>query len=162
MPGAGAKDGVIPAGLPAPAFTLPVAAGGTMTIPDPSACGLTLCIFYKNTCPTCRLVAPLLERLHQAVSGEGGRVVGISQDGPDGARGFAQEMGLTFPILVDKEGYPVSIAYELLAVPTANAERRSVHRSPATPPSPGSSSTPRSDRTASLRPWCSSRCPARC
>ena len=118
MAGAGAKDGVIPAGLPAPAFTLPVAAGGSMTLPDPSARGLTLWIFYKNTCPTCRLVAPLLERLHRAVSGAGGRVVGISQDGPDGALGFAQEMGLTFPILVDKEGYPVSVAYELLAVPT--------------------------------------------
>ncbi len=114
----GAKDGVIPPGLPAPGFTLPAMGGGEISLPDPSARGLSLYVFYKNTCPTCRLIAPLLQRLADATAGVGGRVIGISQDGMDGARSFSQEFGLTFPIAVDGPGWPVSSQYDLVAVPT--------------------------------------------
>ena len=46
------------------------------------------------------------------------QVVGVSQDGLDGAESFAREFDLTMPILVDGERYPVSREYDLVAVPT--------------------------------------------
>src|SRR5262245_22394495 len=101
-----------------PAFTLPRHGGGQQTIPDTASRGLTMAIFYKNSCPTCRLAMPFIQRLHEQVAAAGGRVVAISQDGMDGAAAFADELGLTFPILVDGADYPVSKLYELVAVPT--------------------------------------------
>lgn len=111
-------DGIIPVGGQIPAFTLPRHGGGEQTIPDGGARGLTLAIFYKNTCPTCRLTMPFVQRLHEQVAPAGGLVVAISQDGADGAAAFADELGLTLPILVDQTGYPVSNLYELVSVPT--------------------------------------------
>ena len=111
-------QGVLPAGAKAPPFTLPLLGGGEASIPDPAAKGLSLVAFYKNTCPTCRLAMPFLQRLHDQVARHGGRVLGISQDGMDGAASFARDLGLTMPIAVDGEGFPVSNAYDLISVPT--------------------------------------------
>ena len=111
-------NGVIPAGTRAPGFTLPRPGGGEVTLPDRAAKGLTLAIFFKNSCPTCRLILPFVQRLHEQVEGFGGRVVGISQDGLDGARGFARELGLTMPIVADGDDWPVSREYDLVSVPT--------------------------------------------
>ena len=111
-------DGIIAPGGEIAPFTLPCLGGGEGTLPDGSAKGLTLAIFYKNSCPTCRLAMPFLQRLHEQVTAAGGRVVAISQDGMEGAASFAGELGLTMPILVDGPDYPVSRLYELLSVPT--------------------------------------------
>ena len=113
-----AVNGVVPEGSNAPAFTLPLLGGSVGVIPDPSAKGLTLVVFYKNTCPTCRLAMPFLERLHRQVAPAGGRVVGVSQDGMEGAASFARELELTMPLMVDGDDYPVSRLYDLVAVPT--------------------------------------------
>jgi len=113
-----AVNGVIPAGSTAPAFTLPLLGGSTASVPDRAAKGLTLVVFYKNTCPTCRLAMPLLERLHRQVAPAGGRVVAVSQDGMEGAASFARELDLTMPVMVDGPDYPVSRLYDLVAVPT--------------------------------------------
>ena len=112
--------GEIPHGTPAPVFSLPVSGGGGLMagLPPVGARGLTLVAFFKDTCPTCRLAFPLLERIHRKVGSAGGRVVGISQDGPEGAAAFATELGLTFPILIDGPDYPVSRLYGLVAVPS--------------------------------------------
>lgn len=112
--------GEVPVGTPAPGFTLPVSGGGDQMggLPPQGARGLTLVAFFKETCPTCRLTFPLLERIHRKAGPSGGRVVGISQDGPEGAARFVAEMGLTFPILIDGPDYPVSRLYGLVAVPS--------------------------------------------
>ena len=44
--------------------------------------------------------------------------VGVSQDNTGASRDFAHEFGVTFPILIDDAGYPVSNAYGLTSVPT--------------------------------------------
>ncbi len=111
-------DGVIPVGSTAPAFTLPLLGGWCAAIPDRAAKGLTLVVFYKNTCPTCRLTLPFLERLHRHVAPAGGRVVAVSQDGMEGAASFARELDLTMPLMVDGPDYPVSRLYDLVSVPT--------------------------------------------
>ena len=113
-----AVNGVIPVGSTAPAFTLPLLGGSSAAVPDRAAKGLTLVVFFKNTCPTCRLALPFLERLHRQVAPAGGRVVGVSQDGMEGAASFARELDLTMPLMVDGPDYPVSRLYDLVSVPT--------------------------------------------
>jgi peroxiredoxin len=110
--------GIIPAGETVPAFTLPLLGGGETALPEHGAKGLTLAVFFKNTCPTCRLLFPLLQRIHEQVGPADGHVVGISQDGIEEAGDFARELALTMPILVDGKDWPVSRLYDLVAVPT--------------------------------------------
>lgn len=112
--------GAIPAGTVAPAFSLPVSGrpGREDGIPPRGARGLALIAFFKKSCPTCRLTLPLLQRLHARTGAAGGRVLGVSQDGAEGAAAFAAELGLTFPILIDGDGYPVSSLYDLETVPS--------------------------------------------
>ena len=44
--------------------------------------------------------------------------MGISQDDARATKKFAAEYGTTFPMLLDRDGYPVSNAYGLTNVPT--------------------------------------------
>ena len=118
-------NGVIAAGGKAPPFSLPLLDTGSpssgrevFSVPPGGEKGLTLVVFYKDSCPTCRLTFPILQRLHEQVAPQGARVIGVSQDGFEGTASFARELGLTFPLAVDGEGYPVSRQYELVSVPT--------------------------------------------
>jgi thiol-disulfide isomerase/thioredoxin len=71
--------------------------------------------FYKVTCPTCHMAAPVAERLARAYSG---RLVGVAQDPPDGVEAFAREYRTTFRSVTDPEPYVVSNAYGIRTVPT--------------------------------------------
>jgi peroxiredoxin len=74
--------------------------------------------FFKVSCPICQYAFPFLERIHQAYGNERVTVWGISQDDPRDTKEFSAEYGLTFPMLIDAEGYPVSNQYGLTNVPT--------------------------------------------
>ncbi len=119
--------GILPAGSAAPEFSLPALRllpgggfepGGAARVPDPAAAGPTLLVFFKNTCPTCRLTLPFVQRIHERTAARGARVVAVSQDGLEGTASFARELGLTMPVLVDGAHYPVSRRYDLVSVPT--------------------------------------------
>jgi peroxiredoxin len=71
---------------------------------------------FKVSCPTCQYTFPFLERLHRSVPGA--QIVGISQDSPSDTQAFAKQFGITFPILVDNDGYKVSRAFGISTVPT--------------------------------------------
>ncbi len=73
-----------------------------------------LVAIFKSSCPTCQLTLPFLERLSQ----QRVCVVGISQDSASVTRDFAAHYRLTFPILVDEPGYPVSSALRITNVPS--------------------------------------------
>ena len=107
------------AGSQAASFTLRDAAGATRafateesTHPPPA----TLLFFFKHDCATCDLTAPLLERLHRALSGSGLQVLGVSQDDVQLTTAFARRHGLTFPHALDTE-LLVSETYGFEAVP---------------------------------------------
>jgi thiol-disulfide isomerase/thioredoxin len=72
-------------------------------------------VFYKVTCPTCRMAAPAIERLHAAAPD---RFVAVGQDPPDRLEEFAAELGATFHAVPDTTPYPVSEAYAVQTVPT--------------------------------------------
>ena len=79
---------------------------------------LTLLTFFKNTCPTCILTLPFLQRLYQRVEGTPLRFWGVSQDSLEETRDFGEQHALSFPLLPDGPGYPVSNAFGLTSVPT--------------------------------------------
>jgi peroxiredoxin len=80
--------------------------------------GPVVAAFFKVSCPVCQFTFPFLERLHKRYGGDGITFLGISQDDARATRNFAKEYGVTFPLLLDDNGYPVSNAYGLTNVPT--------------------------------------------
>jgi peroxiredoxin len=71
--------------------------------------------FYKVTCPTCQLAAPVAERLARW---HPERLMGVAQDPPERVEAFAREYRTTFPSVSDREPYDVSNAYGIRTVPT--------------------------------------------
>ncbi|MBI3661700.1 MAG: TlpA family protein disulfide reductase [Acidobacteria bacterium] len=106
------------AGHTAPAFTLASTNGGNFSLAEALKKGPVVAAFFKITCPVCQFTFPFLERLYKAHSGDAVSFVGISQDNGRDTKEFLTEYGLTFPGVMDEEGYPVSNAYGLTTVPT--------------------------------------------
>jgi len=104
-------------GSRAPEFSLAGTDGRTFSLRHPGE-GPALLIFFKNSCPTCILAFPFLQRLHLRVQEAPLRFWGISQDGEADTKIFGSQHGVTFPLLPDERDYPVSNAYGLTNVPT--------------------------------------------
>ncbi len=80
--------------------------------------GPVVAAFFKVSCPVCQFAFPFVERLYKLYGSGDVSVLGISQDDARATKSFASEYGLTFPLLLDEDGYPVSNAYGLTNVPT--------------------------------------------
>ena len=80
--------------------------------------GPVVAAFFKISCPVCQFTFPFLERLYKRYGAGNVAFLGISQDNAADSRDFARQFGVTFPILLDEKGYPVSNAYALTSVPT--------------------------------------------
>ena len=72
-------------------------------------------VFYKVTCPTCQMAAPVLERLSL---GYPSRLVGVGQDPVGKLERFADTYGMTFQSFPDEAPYAASNAYGIEHVPT--------------------------------------------
>ena len=92
-------------------FTLTDLAGTEHSVPSGSK---TLLCFVKEDCPTCNLVAPLLEAAHQ----NGDVDVLVVGQTTDGNRILQDNHALSLPVL-DDDTLIVSFAYELDMVPHA-------------------------------------------
>ena len=77
--------------------------------------GPTTLFFYKVTCPTCQIAAPVAERLFGTFPD---RFVAVVQDPPERVEGFAEEYGTTFQSITDAPPYGLSDAYGIEVVPT--------------------------------------------
>ena len=67
-------------------------------------------------CPDCRVEAPILEKLHK----EHPELVILlvdSKESPEVVQVFVDEIGITHPVLLDKDG-AVSELYQIFAIPT--------------------------------------------
>ena len=109
---------VLSAGKLAPTFELSGMDGKKYALQEALARGPVLAAFFKVSCPTCQYTLPFLERLHKQLQEKNVQVWAISQDRAGESRRFAQEYGITFPILLDDNGYEVSRSYGLTYVPT--------------------------------------------
>lgn len=109
----------ISAGQKAPDFSLKSTDGTEYSLQELLKRGPIFISFFKVSCPVCQFTFPFLERLYKRLAGNNVAFFGISQDTVRLTREFADEYGVTFPILIDTDGYPASNAYGLTNVPTS-------------------------------------------
>jgi peroxiredoxin len=109
----------IAAGVRAPEINLLSVDGSKFVLQDALKRGPVVAAFYKVSCPVCQMAFPFVERLFKAY-GKSGKLTlaGVSQDNAADTKAFNREFGVTFPVLLDTKGYPVSNAYGLTNVPT--------------------------------------------
>jgi len=74
--------------------------------------------FWASWCPDCRPEMPLFEQLHRQFAAQGLSVIGINaREGTRPIRGYAKELGLTFPLVLDPKG-EINAAYGVIGLPT--------------------------------------------
>jgi len=107
------------AGNIAPGFSLKGLDGKTYSLEALMERGPVLAAFFKISCPVCQFTFPFLERMFK-LYGRNNKAtfLGISQDDSRDTKKFAEEYGVTFPMVLDEGGYAVSSAYGLTNVPT--------------------------------------------
>jgi peroxiredoxin len=105
-------------GSPAPDFSLEDTAGRTVTLGDYRG-KVVLINFWATWCLPCRAEMPELESIYRARRGDGFEVVAIDlQESDAEVQPFMEELGLTFPALLDRDGF-VSRAYRARALPSS-------------------------------------------
>lgn len=107
---------MLAAGTRAHAFNLTTLDGKSIEL-APEASGPTLIAFFATDCPTCQLAFPYLDRIYGLVEAAGGRVIGISQDGPGATGAFVEQTGIEMPVVLDKD-LAVTRQYDPVSVPT--------------------------------------------
>jgi peroxiredoxin len=105
-------------GKTAPGFSLKSLDGKEYSLQALVQNGPVVAAFFKISCPVCQFTFPFLERLYKRYGGDGVTFLAISQDDAKATKKFASEYGVTFPMVPDDHGYPVSNAYGLTSVPT--------------------------------------------
>src|ERR1700721_2404009 len=115
--GSSKQMNTIVAGQTAPDFSLKSIDGTEYSLPELLVRGPVFVSFFKVSCPVCQFTFPFLERLYKRYGSEDITFLGISQDNARATKEFADEYGVTFPMVLDAEGYPASNAYGLTSVP---------------------------------------------
>jgi thiol-disulfide isomerase/thioredoxin len=77
--------------------------------------GAKAVFFYKVTCPTCQIAAPVAERLFGTFPDH---FVAVAQDSSDKVAAFAEEYRASFGSVSDEPPYEVSNAFGIEVVPT--------------------------------------------
>jgi len=90
----------------APDRTLPVVGGlGTRSNLAAYRGKVVVLNFWASWCGPCREEAPLLERVHKRIAGDGATVLGVTVRDIEGkSLGFIREFGMSYPSLRDGEG----------------------------------------------------------
>jgi len=74
--------------------------------------------FWATWCRECRTEMPAFETLHRRFGARGLVVVGVNmREGAPAAQGYARELGLTFPLVLDPDG-TVAARYGVVGLPT--------------------------------------------
>jgi len=74
--------------------------------------------FWASWCQECRPEMPVLERLHRIFGSRGLAVVGVNaREAPATARRYANDLGLSFPLVLDQEG-KINGLYGVVGLPS--------------------------------------------
>jgi peroxiredoxin len=106
-------------GFYAPDFTLPSLDGQSYSLSELRGRPILLNL-WASWCLPCRAEMPALQRVYEEHQAQGFIVLAVNatnQDSPGAAAAFVEELGLSYPILLDEEG-TVSRLYGLRALPT--------------------------------------------
>ncbi len=117
---------------PAPDFTLPARDGGKIHLGDLRG-QVVMINFWATWCGPCRQEMPLLEQIHEKYEPLGFTLLGVNVE-PDSkeAQAWLAKMGVTFPILFDRDN-AVSSSFGVEAMPSSvlidrEGRVRHVHR----------------------------------
>jgi len=122
VPAAATTGGLIPSpreGFLAPDFTLDLLGRGQVTLSELRGKGVVINL-WASWCPPCRAEMPAIQRVYEKTRERGLEVLAVNttfQDSERAAAGFVQELGLTFPVPLDRSG-TVSRQYQLRALPS--------------------------------------------
>jgi peroxiredoxin len=122
VPASATTGGLIPSpreGFLAPDFTLDLLGGGEVTLSELRGKGVVINL-WASWCPPCRAEMPAIQRVYEKTKGRGLEVLAVNttyQDSEGAATEFIQELGLTFPVPLDRDG-TVSQQYLLRALPS--------------------------------------------
>jgi cytochrome c biogenesis protein CcmG/thiol:disulfide interchange protein DsbE len=104
-------------GFAAPDFTLETQDGGTISLADLRG-QVVLVNFWATWCPPCRAEMPDIQQVYDRYREQGFTVLAVNQqEGEAQVAPFADQMGLTFPILMDRDG-SVSARYRVNGLPS--------------------------------------------
>ena len=106
-------------GFLAPDFTLDTLEGTKVTLSDLRG-KIVLINLWATWCPPCRAEMPALENAYEQYKDSGVVILGLNVTNQDSEKDiplFVKEFGLTFPILLDRDG-SVSALYQLRGLPT--------------------------------------------
>ena len=74
--------------------------------------------FWATWCQECRPEMPVFEQLHRDLAAQGLAILGINvREGTEAIRGYAKELGLTFPLVLDPKG-EITALYGVIGLPT--------------------------------------------
>lgn len=107
-------------GFAAPDFKLQTFDGKLMTLSDLRG-KVILVNFWASWCPPCRAEMPALNKVFERYRATGFVVLAVNttfQDVETEARAFYQNLGLTIPAVLDRDGQ-VSRSYQVQALPTS-------------------------------------------
>jgi peroxiredoxin len=99
----------------APDAELQTVGGGVVRVSQLAARGPVLLAFYKDTCPTCQLTMPFLNRAR----GSKIAIYGVSQDNLERTKAFARDFGIKYELLIDPaDAYAASNEFGITTVPS--------------------------------------------
>ena len=107
-------------GFRAPDFTLQTLDGETVTLSDLQGQAV-LVNMWASWCGPCRAEMPAMQRVYEDYRDQGFTIAAVnitSQDSVSAAQSFVDGYGLTFPVLLDRNG-EVAEAYNLSAFPSS-------------------------------------------
>jgi len=104
----------------APDFTLRALTGEAVRLSAFRGQKAVLINFWATWCAPCRLEMPTMEKAYQRYKGKGLEILAVNVDaGPkNGVKNFTEELGLTFPALLDPK-MEVLHLYRLAAIPAS-------------------------------------------
>jgi peroxiredoxin len=106
-------------GFLAPDFTLTTLTGETIALSDLRG-EAVLINLWASWCGPCRAEMPAMQEIHERYSDRGFHILAVNatnQDSLESAAAFVDELGVTYPILLDLDGN-VSALYQLRALPS--------------------------------------------
>ncbi len=103
---------------PAPSFTLPIHAGGTVSL-DSLRGKVVLVDFWASWCGPCKMSFPWLRTMHERYSSKGLEIVAIDLDkSRDAADAFLEEIPAPFVVADDPSGKTAE-AFKVKAMPSS-------------------------------------------
>lgn len=119
----------IKVGMPAPAFTLERLDGPSAHFPEDYRGKVVAIRFWADWCPFCRSEMTALEPVYRQYHNQGLAILAVNvMQPPETARKFAEQLGISYEVLLDRQG-EVLRRYQVMGLPmTFIVDRQGVTR----------------------------------